>query len=193
MLSDFLVAHPSGPFFTVSKSEFELATKKYPELLSNTNLEFMEHSATTGVIIGQDGYFDNTTILQQFERLFQLLQFKKQFEGHDIEVVVDNARTHSAKEYSVNDFGKRVGTRCPVDFIEFLDQQANNIKISCYFASGEHIGKSKGLLNLARELQIQVQDTIKLNELREILGKHPAFQNVNTCLLTRALSEYFFF
>ena len=49
--------------------------------------------------MGYDLYFDNETILNQFERLFQLLPFKTEYKGHDFEIVVDDARTHSAKEF----------------------------------------------------------------------------------------------
>ena len=40
------------------------------------------------------------TVLNQFERLFQMLQFKNDFNSpvkHQIEIVVDNARTHTAQ------------------------------------------------------------------------------------------------
>ncbi len=56
---------------------------------------------------GQEGYFDNESILNQFERLFQMLEFKSEFIfpiKHDIEIVVDNARTHSAQEFHLHDF-----------------------------------------------------------------------------------------
>ena len=123
MLSDFLVEHPSGPFFSLSEAEFKRACRKYPSLISPNDLNYAEYSATAGINVGQEGYFDNTTILSQFERLFMLLPYKDDFKGHTIEVVVDNARTHSARAFSVNDFGKGVNTRCPVDAIEYLDSQ----------------------------------------------------------------------
>ena len=50
-----------------------------------------------------------------------LLFIKEQYKDHVIECVVDNARTHSAKSHSLLDFGKSVGTRCPVDKIEYTD------------------------------------------------------------------------
>ena len=139
MVSDFLVVHLSGPFFSLSQEEFDLAAKQYPSSKSDNNdLNFVNCSATVGINVGQDGYFDNDTILYQLERLFQLLSYKKDFKDHDIEINVDNARTHSAKEYSINDFGKGIGTRCPVSAIEYVDDQNQDVSISCYFANGEH-------------------------------------------------------
>lgn len=133
MISDFLVAHPTGPFFSLSDAEYNQAVKKYPELSSESDLSILTNSATAGIHIGQDGYFDNETVLQQFERLFKLLPFKKAYANHNIEVVVDNVRTHSANEYSINDFGKGIGTRCPTDFLEFVDDQGIQIKVACFF------------------------------------------------------------
>lgn len=180
MISDFLVQHPSGPFFSVSEKEYDAATRCYPELLSDSiGLKFDDYSARAGINVGEDGYFDNDTILCQFERLFQLLSFKEGYKGHDIEIVVDNARTHSAREYSINDFGKGIDTKCSIDAIEFIDHQGNLITVPCFFETGEHKGKSKGLLQLANDLQVPVQSSIKLPELRALLSKHPAFQNVS--------------
>jgi transposase len=138
--------------------------------------------------VGQDNYFDNEAVLKQFERLFQLLPFKSEYAGHDVEVVVDNARTHSAKEYSLNDFGKSVGTRCPVNEIIFLDERGQTQSISCFFTSGENKGKSNGLLVLAKELKLAVHHRIKLDELRNLLARHSAFRNVSR--LEKLASKY---
>ena len=53
-----------------------------------------QYSATSDINLGYDMYFDNETILNQFEWLFQLLPFKTEYKGYDFEVIVDNARTH---------------------------------------------------------------------------------------------------
>ena len=50
-------------------------------------------------------YFDNETILSQFDRLFNWLIFKAENKGHHFEIIVDNALTYSAKEFSLNDIG----------------------------------------------------------------------------------------
>jgi transposase len=188
MVSDFLVSHPSGPFFALTYSEFQEATRKYPNLLVDDFDKYVGYSATAGINIGQDNYFDNETVLKQFERLFQLLPFKSEFAGHDVEVVVDNARTHSAKDYSVNDFGMNIGTKCIVDELEFLDEHGQMQSISCFFNDGENKGKSKGLLVLAKELKLVVPDRVKLGDLRNLLLVHSAFQNVSR--LEKLASKY---
>ncbi|CAF1466063.1 unnamed protein product, partial [Didymodactylos carnosus] len=123
MISDFLVMNLSRPFFTLNEAEYKRALKMYPELAADTDINYVERSVTGCINVGYDSYFDNSTILDQFERLFKLLQFKKEFKDHEIEIVVDNAPTHTARAYSLQDFGKSIGTRCPVDKIKYVDQQ----------------------------------------------------------------------
>ena len=77
------------------------------------------------------------------------------------------------------DIGKKIGTRCPVHSIEFVDTNGATQQISCYFSDGEHKEKSKGLLISAKELKIDVNDKIKLDELHQTLSNHPAFRNVS--------------
>ena len=48
MVSDYLMRHPSGPFFSLSKTEYEKALAKYPDV-SNSSNDFMNvpiHSFT---------------------------------------------------------------------------------------------------------------------------------------------------
>ncbi|CAF1057522.1 unnamed protein product, partial [Rotaria magnacalcarata] len=106
MVSDFLVQHPNGPFFSLTDVEFHNAVKKFPSLSIPTDLNYLKNSATAGINVGQEGYFNNETILAQFERLFMLLPFKEAFKDHIVGIIVDNAKTHSAKTYSINDFSK---------------------------------------------------------------------------------------
>lgn len=96
-----------------------------------------------------------------------------------IECVVDNARTHSAKSHSLLDFGKSLGTRCPIDKIEYTDAQGNKQILDCYFQNGPNKGKSKGLMNLAKELKVNLPSKIKLEDLRALLSDHPAFKIVS--------------
>jgi hypothetical protein len=35
---------------------------------------------------------------------------------------MDNARTHTTKLYSMQEFGKNIGTRSPVEKIEYVDE-----------------------------------------------------------------------
>lgn len=178
MISDFLVQHPSGPFFELDAQEYAEAVDRYPELEDDTDVNYVIRSATGSIDVGGDSYFNNEIVLQQFSRLFKMIQFKKAFHGHDVEIVVDNARTHTARLYTSRDFGKSIGTRCPVDAIEFTDTSGEKRKIETYFKSGPNSGRSKGLLEIAKELNIQIMAKIKLEELRRKLDQHPAFRNV---------------
>ena len=121
-------------------------------------------------------------VLEQFERLMKLIKFKRGYEGHAIEICVDNATTHSSRDYSLHDFGKDIGTRCPVQFIEWIDENNKKMKLNCYFTDGEHNGLSKGLLVLAQERGLRLPNNCKLNELKEILSRHDAFKNVSLVL-----------
>ncbi|CAF1256310.1 unnamed protein product [Rotaria magnacalcarata] len=85
------------------------------DLGEEQDIDYIERSVSASMNVDSDAYFDNSTILTQFERFFKLLQFKKCFSNHQIEIIVDNARTHSARAYNLSDFGKGISTRCPVD------------------------------------------------------------------------------
>lgn len=110
MVSDFLVQHTSGPFFELDEDEWKQATAKYKSLSGDSDINYLSRTATASINIGTDAYFDNETILEQFERLFLMLEFKQDYKGHQIEIIVDNARTHTTKAYSLPDFGKNIGT-----------------------------------------------------------------------------------
>ena len=179
MVSDFLVQHPSDPFFRLSNDEWAKAVQTFPELLDDDGLRYLKQSATVTSYLGTDPYFDNTIILMQFERLFKMLKFKDDYHDHEIEILVDNARTHTAKPFSINDFGKGVGTRCPVPSIEYLDEANNTRIINLFFDSGPHAGLSKGLFNIALELGVKLPDGCKLDEIRSILSTHRVFHNVS--------------
>lgn len=178
MVSDFLVEHPSGEFFELNQNEWNNAVKGYPDLLDDIDLRFEERSATVTAHIGVDPYFDNSIILSQFERLFKLLKFKEAYRNHCFEILVDNARTHTMKDFSVNDFGKSSNTRCPVSTVEFLDEHNNLIIFDFFFQSGPRKGQSKGLLAIAEELDFRVPPRTTLEQLKLILSGHPIFQNV---------------
>ena len=178
MLSEFLVMHPSGPFFQLSQAEYDKALRKYPELGETSDVDYIERSASASMTVGSDAYFDNSTILSQFDRLFKLLQFKECFHHHKIEIIVDNARTHSARAYHLSDFGKGISTRCPVDQLQWVDDKGVVQSLSCYFQHGPDRGKSKGLLQIAVELKCNPSPKAKLSELHQLLTHHPAFKNV---------------
>jgi len=107
MVSDLLIAHPSCPFFYLNEEEWKDAIKKYPSLLESHGIKYEDRSCIGSIVSGQDGYYDNKSILNQFERLFQMLQFKKEFNfpiKHEFEIVVDNARTHTAQNINIKHF-----------------------------------------------------------------------------------------
>ena len=126
MCSDLLVMHPSEPFFSLTDKEYSEALKKYPNLNDDCDINYEKNSATAAINVGCENYFGNQTILNQFKRLFQLLPFKEEYKNHSFVCLVDNARTHTAAEFSVNDFGMNSGTRCPVDEIDYIDENKKN-------------------------------------------------------------------
>ncbi|CAF4979497.1 unnamed protein product [Rotaria sp. Silwood1] len=150
MVSDFLVQHPSGPFFGLSENEWEQAVRKYQSLSVDGDVNYLDRTATASINIGTDAYFDNDTILGQ---------------------------THTAKSNSLQDFGKNLGTRCPVEQIEYIDENGATKVVDCYFKGGENKDKSKGLVELCKDLGVQLPAKIKLDEIREILSAHRAFRN----------------
>lgn len=103
MVSDFMVLHPSGTFFYLNEFEWNEAVKKYPELAEEAEINYVSRTCTASLNVGNNNYFDNNTVLQQFERLFKMLEFKSEYQFHDIEVLVDNARTHTAQLVNLND------------------------------------------------------------------------------------------
>ncbi|CAF4731122.1 unnamed protein product, partial [Rotaria sp. Silwood2] len=50
--------------------------------------------------------------------------------------------------------------------------------IDYYFKQGPNKGKSKGLVEICKDLGVKLPDKVKLEEIHEILSKHPAFKNV---------------
>ena len=84
MISDFLVQHPSGSFFERSENEWKQAIEKYPSLTFSGDVNYLDRTATASINIGTDAYFDNDTILDQFERLFQMLEFKQEYKNNQI-------------------------------------------------------------------------------------------------------------
>ena len=146
--------HSSFDIFRLDNHEWNDAIKHHPKLNNvDPNLNYYEFSAD----------FDNKKILRQFERLFILLKYKKAFKNHDIEVMVDNARTLSAKIYDINLFNKQPGTKCVYEKIEWQDENSNTITVSC-IELGFNSDKSQSLI-----------------ELRSILASHEMF-NDNTKL-----------
>lgn len=124
----------------------------------------------------KDGYFDNETILKQFERLFKMLKYKRVMKNTKKMVLVDNARTHSAKKYDKTLLFKKPGTNCPYDSLEW-NENGEIKKVSFFFDNKKE--NSKGLFVMCKELKLIPDDAVEknynLNQLREIISIHPAF------------------
>ena len=181
MVSAFIVQHTNTDVFELDEDEWQEAIKADPQLATNDEfLNYFPRSANAWIEPKKDNYFDNTIILRQFERLFRLIKFKKLYRNHQIEILVDNARTHSAKVYDVSLLNKSAGTKCPYKYLEWKENEEVK-RIELY----DNEGVSKGLFAVAKELKLIDQNTlskeIKLEQLREIVSKHAAFE-VNTRL-----------
>ena len=179
MVSDFMVCPPLGPFSSLNQNEWQKAIAKYPDLFKNDQINYIDYTATAAINVDGEVYFDDETILSQFQCLFPILEFKAEYAGHRIDILIDNAKTHTAHLYNIYDFGKTIGSKCPIDIIEYYDHNTNKKILQCYFQSGPNKNKRKGLLELAKELNISVPLPCTLPQLRELLSRHPPFETVS--------------
>ncbi|CAF1518588.1 unnamed protein product, partial [Adineta steineri] len=120
-------------FFKLNDRQWRKAIEKYPDLLIDDGIDYLDRSVTAAINIGTDKYFDNKTVLSQFDGLFKLLQSKTEYKDHEIEVLVDNARTHTVKQYTIHDFGKGIDTGCLVKFIKYIDKNDIQQSVDCFF------------------------------------------------------------
>jgi len=178
MLSYFLVQHKFIELFELEESEWNEAVEAFPHLLEKDPVANYEpRSANAWVEPGKDNYFNNEVIIKQFERLFILFKFKTIFKNHKMVVIVDNARTHSAKKYDINKMNKAKDTSCPYDTLEWTEENGEIKSINCF----NNDGTSKGLFVICKELGLIERLTelkhIKLDKLRQIAATHPIFSN----------------
>ena len=134
---------------------------EYPNIEKFDGVNYVNKTCTGSIQPGQDNYFNSETILCQFERLFQMLEFKSDFihpVRHTIEIVVDNARTHTAQLVNINDFRLHPNGHCPCKTLEFMDKNENVQTINCY----DEAGISKGLKKIAVELGYELPEKIKI-------------------------------
>ena len=164
MVSDFLVSHPTGPFFSLNDAEMNKCLLKYPDILEFHGVNYSTGTCTGSIQPGQDNYFNSETVLSQFERLFKMLEFKVDFNHpvkHDIEIVVDNSRTHTAHVVNINEFRLNPGGNCPVGTIQFTNNNGEHETINCFDSKGI----SKGLKLMDAELGYQIPTKITLQEI----------------------------
>ncbi|CAF1399485.1 unnamed protein product [Didymodactylos carnosus] len=69
-------------FYELSENEWKQAVRKYQSLSFDGDVNYRDRTATASINIGTDAYFDNDTILGQFERLFQMREFKQEYKDN---------------------------------------------------------------------------------------------------------------
>ena len=116
-----------------------------------------------------------------------MLQFKHDFNTpvkHQKEIVVDNARTHTAQLMNIREFCLKPGGRCPVETLTYVDETGADRTISCYDE-----GVSKSVKKKAMELGYNdLVSKIGLLALQNILIQHPAFSPIKK--LTKLAEKY---
>ena len=184
MLSFFTVCSNENSIFELCESEWNEAVKFHPELNENGSMNFFPRSAAAWIEPGKDNYFNNEDILFQFKRLFMLLKYKKSYENFDIEILVDNSRTHSTKLYDLNNFNKNSSMNPSYyETIEYVENDQKKI-IQCDYLDENGLKKSKGLFLIAKELGLIESDAetkdkrYLLAKLKEILSDHIAFKSI---------------
>jgi hypothetical protein len=65
-------------------------------------IDYVGRSIRASINAGQDGDFANLTILEQFERLFQLLEFKEQYTDHTVEYMDTQGKGQMLNYYFQN-------------------------------------------------------------------------------------------
>jgi hypothetical protein len=176
MVSDFIVCHPSMTTFFLTEKEWKRATEEHPELLEKGDLNFTPKTATSIITPGKDSYFDNEAVLTQFTRLLTLLRFSEIMKSvkYRIDILVDNATTHTKALSDVSMFGKSPGTACSVNKLKWIENGIEKT-IDCFNSEGQ----SKGLFLLCKEIGI-IDNNMKTSEilladLRIKASSHPAF------------------
>ena len=72
----------------------------------------------------------------------------------------------------MQDFGKNIGIRCPIEQIKFVNENGSTKVTDCYFKHGENEGKSRSLAELCKDLGVQLLAKIKPDGIREIPLEH---------------------
>ena len=181
MIGDFIVSHPGMTTFALTNEEWNNAIKESPDLLQDDDMNFLPKTATSIITPSKESYFDNDCILKQFQRLIILMRFSEIFQQVDfrVDLIVDNATTHTKALVDVSMFGKSINTASPVEELFWYDENNNQHSLNCFFQNGEHQGKSKGLFVMSKELELipenMLPKQIKLKDLRESASQHPAF------------------
>lgn len=94
------------------------------------------------------------------------------------ELVVDNARTHSALMVNINDLRLRPGGNCPLEVLSWLDDNNERQTLELFFKEGKLAGQSKGLKQIALEIGFEMPEGSKLDDYKRILSNHKAFMKL---------------
>jgi len=186
MLSYFTVCAEDS-IFEINEQEWNAAIKEHPELDESQNqMSFFNRTASAWIEPGKDCYFNNEDILYQFERLFKLLKFKKAYENFEVEILVDNARTHTSKLYDLNNLNKHSSIKSSFyETIEYMENNENKVSECHFMDPNDGLKKSKGLFIIAKELKLiepcaETRDKrYSLPNLRQILSHHAAFSSIS--------------
>ena len=100
--------------------------------------------------------------------------------NYRVDILVDNATTHTKALVDVSMFNKSIDTHCGIDKLYWTNKKNEECQLDCFYQSGPNEGLSKGLFNLCKELKIIGENAeskdFKLSELRELAATHPAFK-----------------
>ena len=114
MISEFIVAHPDLTCFELTEDEWNEAINENPELNNN---EYVRKTATRIIEPTKDNYFTNETILHQFKHLISCLKYSQAFKScnYRVDILVDNATTHTKASVDVSMFNKSINSHCGID------------------------------------------------------------------------------
>ena len=102
--------------------------------------------------------------------------------GFKVDILVDNATTHTKALVDISMFSKSSNRACPLTEIKWFENGIEK-SIDCFFRVGNLKGQSKGLFQLCKELGIVDEKTnykdILLRDLRERAVKHPAINHIS--------------
>jgi hypothetical protein len=144
------------------------------------NTFYINQTATSIIEPTKDNYFDNDSILHQFDRLILCMKYSSIFKNcnYRVDLLVDNATTKALIDVKM--FNKSVNTHCGVDKLNWIDNKNNSCHLDCHYVTGPNAGLSKGLFNMCKELKIiesVLSKDIKLTDLRKLAEEHPAFRH----------------
>ena len=70
-----------------------------------------------------------------------------------------------------------IGKKCPIDKIDWVDENDHNQTLELFFQEGPNKGKSKGLRHISEELGLNVDSKTSLTQLRKNMSEHKAFES----------------